>query len=285
MNPDELGSALERIAGASNNGLSLDETQARARQISRRRSATRTVVRSMAAFGVVAGAVVFANSLDRGDSVALDTSGSEFAQRPLTPSADAMIEAVRADDLAAIESLLDGGADIDAAGRFGYTPIMVAAIRGNAETVDLLAERGADLGLVSSSGHTALHLAARNGHREAIVTLVANGSPLEASTENRYGSTALMIAVSHDQRDAMDALIDAGADLGATDVSGRPLIHYALDTLDVSPTDETARELVATLIDEGATLVSPEGEPFDLQGSTLDETMEFLISTNSPRQS
>ncbi len=148
-----------------------------------------------------------------------------------------------------------------------------------------LIDGGAALEATSSSGHTALHLAARNGNAEALVTLLDGGASIDARTTNRYGSTALMIAVGHDRRAAIDALIDGGADVSVVDDVGRPLIYYALDNLDVSPDDRTTRDLVEVLVEAGATITAPDGRIERLDDRPLDETLDLLIATNSPRQS
>src|SRR5215208_2637515 len=55
-----------------------------------------------------------------------------------------LYEAVRKGDAAAVTSLLDRGADVNAKFRYGTTALFKAAERGNAEIAKLLLERGAD---------------------------------------------------------------------------------------------------------------------------------------------
>lgn len=57
---------------------------------------------------------------------------------------DQLYEAVRRGDLAAVTTLLDKGADVNAKFRYGATALFKAAERGNADIVKLLLARGAD---------------------------------------------------------------------------------------------------------------------------------------------
>ncbi len=291
MHIDELERSLQRLAGPPST-LQHDEVHRRARQIRRRRRAGRLVAASAC---IALGGAFVASRIDAEPGIALDVSSpsSESDTGPssvdvdveLAPSTETLLDAIRADDLASVRSFLDDGVDIDGPGRFGFTPLMVASIRGNETTVRTLIDRRAALEATSSSGHTALHLAARNGNAEALVTLLDGGASIDARTTNRYGSTALMIAVGHDRRAAIDALIDGGADVSAVDDVGRPLIYYALDNLDVSPDDSSTRDLVEILVEAGATITAPDGRIERLDDRPLDETLDLLIATNSPRQS
>ena len=48
----------------------------------------------------------------------------------------------------------------------GYTPLMYAAARGNAQMVELLIRNGADVTIMSKDGDTALELALKIGSSE-----------------------------------------------------------------------------------------------------------------------
>lgn len=84
--------------------------------------------------------------------------------------------AVRGGDVAALESQLAAGAEIDARDRYGQTGLMIAAIQGEATTTAWLAQHGADLDHVAKFGLSALMLTVINGHREVVGVLVAAGT-------------------------------------------------------------------------------------------------------------
>ena len=67
-----------------------------------------------------------------------------LAQDPKQQLNDQLYEAVRRGDLAAVTTLLDKGADVNARFRYGATALFKAAERGNADIVKLLLARGAD---------------------------------------------------------------------------------------------------------------------------------------------
>ena len=62
-------------------------------------------------------------------------------------------------DLRAIALLIDAGADLAAAGEWGYTALHYAVCHQRHEAVRLLLERGADTSLRSELGETPLELA------------------------------------------------------------------------------------------------------------------------------
>jgi ankyrin repeat protein len=83
--------------------------------------------------------------------------------------------AVAGDHAEVAEMLVLGGADIDAAQRLGYTPLMGAAQNGMAATVELLLARGAAPKARNDDVLTAAELADRAGHHEVAATIRAAG--------------------------------------------------------------------------------------------------------------
>jgi ankyrin repeat protein len=123
--------------------------------------------------------------------------------------------AARLDDLETAELLIRSGANVSAATRAGATPLQLAAINGNAPMIEKLIKAGADPNaLLTKYGDTALMMAARTGKPDAIKALLDNRAQINA-TETWGGTTALMWAVSESHPDAVRLLIDRGADVNS----------------------------------------------------------------------
>jgi len=96
---------------------------------------------------------------------------------------------------------------VDLANEAGETPLMMAALKGQADWVQRLVQRGAK---IERSGWTPLHYAA-TGQQAAIVTwLLEHGAPVDARSPN--GSTPLMMAARYGSEDAALLLLAKGAD-------------------------------------------------------------------------
>src|SRR5436190_10426289 len=81
------------------------------------------------------------------------------APKPAASSADGTTPlhvAIRANDLAKVQSLLRAGADASSANRYGITPLSLAAENGNAEMTAILLKAGADPKAVLPGGQTLL---------------------------------------------------------------------------------------------------------------------------------
>ncbi|MEW9922471.1 ankyrin repeat domain-containing protein [Marimonas sp. MJW-29] len=126
-------------------------------------------------------------------------------------------DAARNGDTAALEKLLNDGADVNAV-EFA-TPLQMAAFSGQADAVELLISRGADLNMSSSAMGTALHAATSRGHAGVVEILLTAGADTDA--RNADGYTPLMIAALEQRLEALQVLIAAGADIEATAVASR----------------------------------------------------------------
>jgi ankyrin repeat protein len=138
---------------------------------------------------------------------------------PNTPQGDGMTalhwaaERGQADIAAA---LLGAGARLTAVTRLGaYTPLHLAARRGHDAVALRLIAAGAEVSAVATTGVTPLHLAAAAGTRATIDALLAKGAAVDAR-EPLWGQTPLMFAAAAGRTEAVKALVAHGADPGAT---------------------------------------------------------------------
>ena len=128
---------------------------------------------------------------------------------PDAPLADAAMDG----DRAAIEALLERGADVNEAQGDGMTALHWAADHGDAEMADLLIQAGANLDAVTRlGGYTPLLIAAEEGRIDVLLALLEAGADPHARRD-RSGTTALHFAAEVGSEEAIDALVRAGADV------------------------------------------------------------------------
>ncbi len=103
-----------------------------------------------------------------------------FLQNAVNPKQelnDQLYEAVRKGDAAAVTSLLDKGADVNAKFRYGATALFKAAERGNLEVAKVLIDRGADVKVKDTFyGATAMTWALDGKHVPVIRLLLEKGA-------------------------------------------------------------------------------------------------------------
>ena len=121
--------------------------------------------------------------------------------------------------------LLDYDVDMDITDNDGESPLISAARAGNYPMAQVLLTAGADTDTRDKEGYSALDRAAAKGHAHILTDILRNGA--DANGCNSEGLTALHRACTSgaDTEDAIQALIDGGADVefkneaGATPLS------------------------------------------------------------------
>jgi ankyrin repeat protein len=122
-------------------------------------------------------------------------------------------------DLAAIDVLLAEGAEMDARGENGETPLILAVLTGHVDVIELLIAHGADVMARNERGLTPLHAAAYSGKAELAELLLDHGAALE-DRANISGATPLMLAAEENHVAVAELLIVRGADLSNPDREG-----------------------------------------------------------------
>jgi ankyrin repeat protein len=127
-------------------------------------------------------------------------------------------DAVRAGDIAVVQSVIESGAEVNEPNSWG-TPLDIAVSKGSDKIVQLLIDAGADVEGTTSpaaGGEHPLHLAAtRTSGASTARLLVSRGAQLDA--RDKAGRTPLIAAVLADNVEVADVLLAAGADLEAVD--------------------------------------------------------------------
>ena len=146
--------------------------------------------------------------------------------------------AARAGDVTAIVAFLDAGINVNAQDKSdeGRTALISAAARGDLEVVNVLVMHGADVNVRDNKGFTALFHAIEARYDE-VANLLLNHPKLDPNARGLNGVTALISYTWRERRDAVQKLLDRGADVNAQDNDGDSAMHGAAQTGNVEILD------------------------------------------------
>ena len=149
----------------------------------------------------------------------------------------ALTVAARHGDLAMVKALIAAGAKLDDQDPRGRTALSEAAFAAYVDVAEALLTAGADPRLEMFDGTTALGCAARADSPELIGLLIKHGAKVDSPR-----APPLVAAAGNGNMAALQALIDAGADVNAMDGNGRTPLMWAA----VGSSEEAARFLLAS---------------------------------------
>ena len=156
---------------------------------------------------------------------------------------DQLIQSARNGDTAAVQQLLQQGANIEAK-PYGDAALPVAAGFGHVDVVKLLLDKGANIETKDRNGWTPLELAIAYGRPGVVNLLLEKGANPEAAllyavgkgkpevvklllekganpeVKDKYGATALIWAARKGQSDVVKLLLDKGANVEVKDNHG-----------------------------------------------------------------
>lgn len=137
------------------------------------------------------------------------------------------------------KQLIRSGAIVNVEDPVGYTPLMVAARKGNEELVKLLLERGADPNAKADDGWTALMSAAAEKHDDVVKLLLAHKAKVNVRADNDEIPLTLAMKFqcgpigddfgrknANAKDEIVRRLIEAGADVNA-ESEGQPMLVWA----------------------------------------------------------
>jgi ankyrin repeat protein len=128
--------------------------------------------------------------------------------------------------LLAVTWLLSRDVDVNITNAGGATALMYAACyTDDPGVLKTLIDKGADVNSADRYGNTPLIFAARYGKKDIVKALIDQKAKIDA--QNERGETALMHAVSFNGDDVISALLAAGADIALKDSRGKVALQYA----------------------------------------------------------
>ena len=138
----------------------------------------------------------------------------------------AIHQAARERDIAALQSELRKGVQVDCIGKHGCTALMNAASSGCLEAVKFLVDHNAAVGKFDRDRATALHHACYGGNSEIVAFLLDNGADVNSLTHN--GESCLMLAVMSN-KNCVKLLLERKADTSTRATAGALKVMTALD--------------------------------------------------------
>ena len=122
--------------------------------------------------------------------------------------------------------LCSHGVDVNARNKTNATALMLACVKGNKDVINVLLNAGVDPNIADTNGDTCLHYTARNNCcTGGLQALMNYGADVNAVNKNH--TTALMLACEECNKDALNVLLNAGADPNIADADGNVCLHYA----------------------------------------------------------
>jgi ankyrin repeat protein len=170
-----------------------------------------------------------------------------------------------------VETLLAHGADINAIGHRGSTPLTSAISHNHIELAELLIERDADVNIISVGGFTAFLEALESGHIKIAKLLISHHA--NVNHVNGEGATALHRAVVKQKINVVEFLLENKANINTSLKDGMTPLHSAVNV--------DSLELVELLLSHGAEVNNANNKGFTplMEAITINsfEMVEILV--------
>lgn len=121
-----------------------------------------------------------------------------------------LFDAIRYDDIPAVDTALRMGADLHATDENGNTALMEAAYNGHDGILEYLLQKGADVNAANDFKSTALGVAVFRNEIACVKTLLRHKATVDA--ENDFGETPLIYTAMYGHTELAKVLIAHGAD-------------------------------------------------------------------------
>ena len=117
-----------------------------------------------------------------------------------------------------LETIMNHDADVNVTNKNNRTALMVACDKGNTDAINVLLNAGAYPTIANVYCNTCLHYACGDCCAEVLKTIFSHNADVNAG--NKRNVTTSMTACKKGNIDAMNALLNAGADPNTADADG-----------------------------------------------------------------
>ena len=141
-----------------------------------------------------------------------------------------IFDAIKKDDIARVQKLIESGADVNQINENGQTPLHAACFFDSLKIVRLLLKKGAKktINVQNKNGLTPLHWACEKNNLKTTELLLKNGATKSVDTpENNYGMTPLFLACNKNNLKMATLLLQYGANVNHVNVNGETLLFLA----------------------------------------------------------
>lgn len=157
------------------------------------------------------------------EEVYLDAEEDKNYENEYDDDLKPLLRAVQHGDYAAVERMLNKGADVNLMQRGEGTPLTIAIASGHFNIAELLMEKGADANLGTDADGYPLWMAARKGNVKLVRRLIRQGA--DVNTKFPGDGSALIQAAKTGNLEMVSVLVDLNADVNMfVKGDGNPLI-------------------------------------------------------------
>lgn len=153
-------------------------------------------------------------------------NAKEAFSDPLT--GEMVSEAVKGHN-ARVEEQIEQGADVNAIGKDGLTPLAWVLAAGHLDTAELLLQKGADPNYRMSSGESLMAITAGGDSRERLKLMLDHGG--NPNSRRLHDRPATIYAVEQNRLGNLKLLIERGADVNAHTPDGSESAAFSAATL------------------------------------------------------
>ncbi|KAI4191895.1 MAG: hypothetical protein LQ346_004563 [Caloplaca aetnensis] len=163
--------------------------------------------------------------------------------------------------------------------------ILALATKANfVAIVRLLVEGGVDVNYQDDQDETALHLAARSGHVECAKALLGGSEARKADldlAENIFGWTALFVACAEGHLGIVELLVDAGANVQRADTSGWTAQEHAALRGHVDIAEKLAASITVTTELDSKKTATVSTSIAALNSTSLEKRTKKILNGNA----